>query len=142
MVTNEIKAIITDIQASPKECEWVEIKQNNYNPQLIGEYISALSNGAAYMGQSKGYLVFGIKDETHEIVGTDYNPQNEKIGNQELQHNSPHASILLSIMILSSTGNELFFLLLIRQVILLLNLGAQHTQGLVLTKKHCLIILK
>ena len=86
MVTNEIKTIISDIQASPKECEWVEIKQNNYNPQLIGEYISALSNGAAYMGQSKGYLVFGIKDETHEIVGTDYNPQNEKIGNQELEN--------------------------------------------------------
>jgi predicted HTH transcriptional regulator len=86
MVTNEIKTIIADIQASPKECEWVEIKQNNYNPQLIGEYISALSNGAAYMGQSKGYLVFGIKDDTHEIVGTDYNPQAEKIGNQELEN--------------------------------------------------------
>ena len=86
MVNNEIKTIIADIQASPKECEWVEIKQNNYNPQLIGEYISALSNGAAYMGQSKGYLVFGIKDDTHEIVGTDYDPQNEKIGNQELEN--------------------------------------------------------
>lgn len=50
----EVSAIIRDIQASPKECQWVEIKENNYNPQLIGEYISALSNGAAYMGQSKG----------------------------------------------------------------------------------------
>lgn len=86
MIANEIKTIITDIQASPKECEWVEIKQNNSNPQLIGEYISALSNGAAYMGQSKDYLVFGLKDDTHEIVGTDYNPQNEKIGNQELEN--------------------------------------------------------
>jgi len=38
MIANEIKTIIADIQASPKECEWVEIKQNNSNPQLIGEY--------------------------------------------------------------------------------------------------------
>ena len=74
----EFKAIIADIQASPRECEWVEIKENNYNPQLIGEYISALSNGAAYMGQSKGYLVFGITDNTHEIKGTDYDPHVEK----------------------------------------------------------------
>ena len=82
----EFKAIIADIQASPRECEWVEIKENNYNPQLIGEYISALSNGAAYMGQSKGYLVFGITDDTHEIKGTDYDPHVEKIGNQELEN--------------------------------------------------------
>ena len=82
----EFKAIIDDIQASQRECEWVEIKENNYNPQLIGEYISALSNGAAYMGQSKGYLVFGITDDTHEIKGTDYDPHVEKIGNQELEN--------------------------------------------------------
>lgn len=82
----DLKNIISDIQASPKECEWVEIKENNGNPQLIGEYISALANGAAYMGQSKGYLVFGMNNDTHEIVGTTYDPKQEKIGNEEIEN--------------------------------------------------------
>lgn len=81
MDTKELFSIISDIQASPKECEWVEIKKDNSNPQIIGEYISALSNGAAYMGQSKGYLVYGIDDNTHEIIGTHFKPKQEKIGN-------------------------------------------------------------
>jgi len=82
----ELKAIISDIQASPKESEWVEIKENNSNPEEIGEYISALANGAAYMGQSKGYLVFGIQNETHAIVGTTYQPKLEKVGNEEIEN--------------------------------------------------------
>lgn len=86
MKDKEIISIISDIQASPKECEWIEIKCNNKEPHLIGEYISALANGAAYMGQSRGYLAYGIEDATHTIVGTDFQPKNEKIGNEELEN--------------------------------------------------------
>lgn len=86
MTDKDIQTIIADIQASPQECEWVEIKKDNYKPELIGEYISALSNGAAYMGQSKGYLAFGIDDETHAIVGTTFQPKVLKIGNQEIEN--------------------------------------------------------
>jgi predicted HTH transcriptional regulator len=64
----------------------VEVKGNNSNPEAIGEYVSALANGAAYMGQSKGYLAFGIDDATHAIIGTSYNPKNEKIGNHEIEN--------------------------------------------------------
>jgi predicted HTH transcriptional regulator len=86
MIEKEVRTIIADIQASPKESEWVEIKVNNYNPEMIGEYISALANGAAYMGQSKGYLAFGIDDATHAIVGTTYKPKDDKVGNQEIEN--------------------------------------------------------
>jgi len=86
MSEKELKTIIADIQASPKECEWVEIKENNSHPEEIGEYISALSNGAAYVGQSKGYLVFGMTDKNHTIIGTNYQPKNEKVGNQEIEN--------------------------------------------------------
>lgn len=86
MKDKEIISIISDIQASPRECEWIEIKCNNKEPHLIGEYISALSNGAAYMGQSRGYLAYGIDDSSHAIVGTDFRPQREKIGNEELEN--------------------------------------------------------
>jgi predicted HTH transcriptional regulator len=86
MNAKEINTIIADIRATAKESEWVEVKINNYHPETIGEYISALANGAAYMGQSKGYLAFGIDDTTHAIVGTTYNPKNDKIGNEEIEN--------------------------------------------------------
>lgn len=86
MKDKEIISIISDIQASPKECEWIEIKCNNKEPHLIGEYISALANGAAYVGQSRGYLAYGIDDSSHTIVGTDFQPKSEKIGNEELEN--------------------------------------------------------
>ena len=52
----------------------------------IGEYISALSNGAAYLGKEKGYLVWGIKDSTHEIVGTNFDPDCNTNHNEPLKH--------------------------------------------------------
>lgn len=82
----EILNILADIQASSSECEWVEIKHNNSKPELIGEYVSALANGAAYMGQSRGFLVYGLDDHTHQILGTTFEPDKEKIGNQELEN--------------------------------------------------------
>lgn len=86
MNDSELQNILADIQASPQECEWIELKHNNWKPELIGEYVSALSNGAAYMGQPRAYLAFGLNDETHVIEGTDFNPRNYKIGNQELEN--------------------------------------------------------
>ena len=86
MDNKEFKTTIADIQAAPKECEWVEIKENNANPEEIGEYISALANGAAYMGQSKGYLVFGISDKNYAIVGTTFKPKTEKVNSQEIEN--------------------------------------------------------
>lgn len=86
MEDKELKTILADIQASPTECEWVEIKHNNHVPQSIGEYVSALSNGAAYMGQSRGYMAWGLDDASHKIIGTDFIPKKEKIGNQELEN--------------------------------------------------------
>lgn len=86
MTENDFRNIVSDIQASPKECEWVEVKVDNENPELVGEYISALSNGAACTGQAKAYLAYGIENETHQIVGTPYNPKMAKKGNCELEN--------------------------------------------------------
>ncbi len=35
---------------------------------MIGEYISALSNSAALIGKQTGYLVWGVKDDDHQII--------------------------------------------------------------------------
>lgn len=70
----------------PSETEWVEFKHNAARPEDIGEYISALSNGAALNDQPHGYLLWGIEDCTHEILGTDFDPGKAKAKKQPLQH--------------------------------------------------------
>ena len=57
--------------ALPHETEWVEFKHNHSDPQMIGEYLSGISsNAAALCEQPFGYIVWGIEDGTHNIVGT------------------------------------------------------------------------
>mgnify|MGYP001095101336 CR=1 FL=1 len=64
----------------------MEFKENKANPVEIGEYISALSNSAALSGKPTGYLVWGIEDGSHEIVGTTFIPSRVRKGNEELEN--------------------------------------------------------
>ena len=86
MNTQELKILLEELRALPRESEWVEFKHNNSNPQEIGEYISALSNSAYLENKDFGYLVFGIEDKTHKVLGTTFKPQEEKIGSQEMEN--------------------------------------------------------
>jgi len=52
--------------------------EHNHQPQLIGEYLSALSNAARLRGEASGYLVYGIEDQTHAVKGTRFQPYREK----------------------------------------------------------------
>ncbi len=70
----------------PAECEWVEFKHNNHNPEEIGERISALANGACLLNQPFGYLVFGVANDTHEVLGTTFSPSTYKKGNELIEH--------------------------------------------------------
>ena len=74
----ELTALIDRLRAEPRETEWLEFKANRYEPQVLGEYLSALANAAGLIGKPRAYLVFGIKDGTHEVVGTDFDPTNAK----------------------------------------------------------------
>jgi len=91
---NRYLKLIEDYVKSPKENEWIEFKENNCNPQLIGEYLSALSNSAALHGKNKAFLIFGVENETGKIVGTNFYPSKTKgKGNEDLE---PWLSIKLS----------------------------------------------
>lgn len=79
-------SLVENLRKLSIETEWLEYKSNNTNPQMIGEYISALSNSAALARKEKGYLLWGIDDATHEIIGTNFCPSNTKKGNQELEN--------------------------------------------------------
>lgn len=59
-----LTALVKELTSLPNETEWVEFKVNNKEPNMIGEYISALSNSATLLGREKGYLVWGIDNKT------------------------------------------------------------------------------
>ena len=82
---DRFRALVDELCRLPGETEWVEFKANYQPPQAIGEYISALANASCWKAKPRGYLIFGINDETHEVVGTSINPYTEKAkGNQDL----------------------------------------------------------
>ena len=68
-----LEMIVRELIESDTEEEWFEFKENWYDPSQLGEYISALSNVAAMMGLEKSYMVWGVNNETHKIVGTKFN---------------------------------------------------------------------
>jgi predicted HTH transcriptional regulator len=78
-------SLLHELCALPKETEWVEFKENNDNPEEIGEYISALANTAALQRKAFAYLVWGVRDADHEIVATSFDPFSAKVGNEELE---------------------------------------------------------
>jgi len=86
MDTQELDALLEELLKLPKENEWAEFKHNFHSAKEIGERISALSNGACLSQQSNGYLVFGIEDETHKVLGTSFNPSKKKVKGQELEN--------------------------------------------------------
>jgi ATP-dependent DNA helicase RecG len=78
MNTQELIAVLDRLRAEPHESEWLEFKANRFEPQVLGEYISALANSACLLGKPRAYLVFGIEDGSHAVMGTTFDPQAEK----------------------------------------------------------------
>lgn len=81
----DFKRLIDALIARPNETEWLEFKHNFHSKEEIGERISALSNSAYLCNMPFGYIVFGIDDNTHNIIGTDLYGKQKKAGNEELE---------------------------------------------------------
>lgn len=82
MTNDELRILLSEFRSFPSETEWLEFKVNN--AQEIGEYISALSNAACIHDKEYGYIVFGIDDKTHRIIGTTFTPYQKGKGNEDL----------------------------------------------------------
>lgn len=66
--------VLETLLSLSSENEVVEFKEakNNYDFTKLGRYFSAISNEANLHGKSYGWLVFGVEDKKHTIVGTNY----------------------------------------------------------------------
>lgn len=83
--TDYLIDLVLELCKQTQETEWIEFEVNNSNPQRIGEYISALANSAALYQKIHAYMVWGVKNGTHEIVGTNFTPLTIKKGNEPLR---------------------------------------------------------
>ena len=81
-----LRSLLQELRKLPYETQWVEFKTNAIEPAAIGEYISALSNSAAIASKASAYMVWGIENNSHGIVGTTFTPGTTKKGNEQLEN--------------------------------------------------------
>lgn len=66
--------VLETLLSLSSENEVVEFKEakNNYDFTKLGKYFSAISNEANLCGRPYGWLIFGVADKKHTVVGTNY----------------------------------------------------------------------
>ena len=81
MTETQLKRTLNDLRSLDSENEIVEFKEakNNYDFTKLGKYFSALSNEANLCSKPYGWLVFGVKDNDHSIVGTQYRSERKDL---------------------------------------------------------------
>lgn len=80
MTDRELANLLDELIAKyNRETRHLEFKSNYQDANSLGEYISALSNGATLDNKEYGYLFFGVNDTTLDIEGTTFNPVAQKV---------------------------------------------------------------
>jgi len=74
MTEEQLKFKLQQLQLLQAENEIVEFKEanNTYSFSKIGQYFSALSNEANLLNKACSWLVFGIENKKHKIVGSKF----------------------------------------------------------------------
>ena len=78
-------ALVEDLRKLTAETNIVEFKVDNAEPVMIGKTISALSNAARLAEKHFGYLLWGIRDGDHEVVGTSFDYHAARCQKQPLE---------------------------------------------------------
>lgn len=93
--SEDIEEKLDELIASQFETEVTEFKEakNSFSFDELGQYFSALSNEANLHNKNCAWLIFGIEDKKHIIVGTNYrksakdlNNLKEEIARQTSEH--------------------------------------------------------
>jgi ATP-dependent DNA helicase RecG len=83
MTQLELHDILTQLRNLTTENEVTEFKEakNVYDFIKMGKYFSALSNEANLKGKPYAWLVFGIENKHHKVVGSQYRPTRKDLDN-------------------------------------------------------------
>ncbi|MCA9320064.1 MAG: ATP-binding protein, partial [Planctomycetes bacterium] len=87
MNEEDLRRLVRTLASGEHESECVEFKENRAEAEEIGAYLSAISNSAALHQQDVGYIVWGVRDGDHKIVGSTFLPRHAsaKVGNEDLE---------------------------------------------------------
>lgn len=77
----DIEEKLDELIASQFETEVTEFKEakNSFSFDELGQYFSALSNEANLHNKNCAWLIFGIEDKKHKIVGTKYRNNDKEL---------------------------------------------------------------
>jgi ATP-dependent DNA helicase RecG len=83
---SDARKLLKSLCALPRETEWLEFKANKFESDDVARYISGLANSAILCGERRAYLVFGVENETHNVIGTGVDLKSERVGNEVFEH--------------------------------------------------------
>lgn len=74
---------LDELLATKFETEVIEFKEakNDFSFEELGKYFSALSNEANLHNVECAWLVFGVEDKKHKVVGTNYRLDDKSLNN-------------------------------------------------------------
>jgi len=81
MTTVELQEILQSLRNLTAENEIVEFKEakTGYDFVKLGKYFSALSNEANLKGNPFAWLIFGVENKKHAIIGSKFRPQRKDL---------------------------------------------------------------
>ena len=65
------EAFISHLCEMPSETSWLEFKVGTFNAETVGKYVSGMANAAMLARKQHAFMIWGIENGTHNIVGTD-----------------------------------------------------------------------
>lgn len=107
MTKEELLSILNELRELPAENEVVEFKEarNSFDFGKLGRYFSAISNEANLNGKRYGWLVFGVENNNHTIVGTQFRSNKKDLDSlkSEIANKTTNRITFIDIYELSTT---------------------------------------
>ena len=69
-----LAGLVRELCKLPQETEWLEFKHNNADPRRSASTSRRSRTSAALNGKAFAYLIWGVENETHAILGTSFSP--------------------------------------------------------------------
>lgn len=85
IIMENLEILVKELCKLPSENGWVEFKHNNCDPEMVGKDISALANSAVINDRQCAYMIWGVDDCNHDIIGTNVRLNLKKKGDHELE---------------------------------------------------------
>lgn len=102
---------LDELCALPSETEVVEFKKasNDFDSRKLGKYLSALSNEANLRNKAEAWLVLGVRNEDHEVVGSNYRRDPVKLQSikaEVAQHMTDGLTFMDVYEVIGANGNR------------------------------------